>query len=374
VDRAGGHLVSRYPIAPAVLALPIAIPLYGIQDRIFPGWERDLIRAMNVVLIVGRLSAIVLVVAACLALFALLKRIVRPGIALAVTLIVALGSEYWAVASQALWQHGPAALMLTLAMLALLPPEVTRLRALLGGLATALMVACRITDIVPALAILGFMVARHRSRLGWFLPGPILIGGLLIFYNYFFFGNLIGGQAALEAMHPQLHGMAGPWSGHLLSGMAGTLFSPARGLFVYCPWVALSLAVLPWTYGRLRPWPVLVWLTAALVPMLLLLSKYAVWWAGHSFGPRYWTDLTPIFGVLLAVAFDWAYERARPFLPALALASAIAIAIQAVGAYCFPSTWNIKPVDVDRHHERLWDWHDTELSRGLAERFPGRKT
>jgi hypothetical protein len=50
----------------------------------------------------------------------------------------------------------------------------------------------------------------------------------------------------------------------------------------------------------------------------------------------------------------------------------VAIAIQVIGACFYPSTWNLEPLNVDLHHERLWDWRDTELSRclreGLAER------
>jgi hypothetical protein len=43
------------------------------------------------------------------------------------------------------------------------------------------------------------------------------------------------------------------------------------------------------------------------------------------------------------------------------------IALQAIGAACYPSTWHGRPANADRHHERLWDWRDTEVSRGLKE-------
>jgi len=53
-----------------------------------------------------------------------------------------------------------------------------------------------------------------------------------------------------------------------------------------------------------------------------------------------------------------------------ALTIVLSIAIQAIGAFCFPSSWNLRPVNVDTHHERLWDWRDSELVRCLIE---GRK-
>ena len=46
---------------------------------------------------------------------------------------------------------------------------------------------------------------------------------------------------------------------------------------------------------------------------------------------------------------------------------ACAIAVQAVGAFCYPSTWSGQPRPVDLNHERLWDWRDTELLRCVIE-------
>ena len=36
-------------------------------------------------------------------------------------------------------------------------------------------------------------------------------------------------------------------------------------------------------------------------------------------------------------------------------------------AFCYPSTWNFYPDNIDIDHERLWDWRDTEISRCLKE-------
>jgi hypothetical protein len=52
-----------------------------------------------------------------------------------------------------------------------------------------------------------------------------------------------------------------------------------------------------------------------------------------------------------------------------ALTVGFSIAVQLIGAFCYPSSWNLEPRNVDTHHERLWDWRDTELSRCLIEKF-----
>ncbi len=108
----------------------------------------------------------------------------------------------------------------------------------------------------------------------------------------------------------------------------------------------------------------------ALVVYLIILSKYAVWWAGHSFGPRYWTDAMPIFAVLPGFGLEWAWRRSRAATAAFAVSIVLAIAIQAIGAFCYPSTWNDAPINLDRKPSRVWDWADSEITRCLRE---GRK-
>lgn len=285
------------------------------------------------------------------------------------TVAASLGSDLWAVASQSLWQHGPASLALATAIWLLLPREPARWRLALAGVAAAALVAFRSTDVVFAAAILGRVAWGQPRRLAWFLPAPILGAFALIGTNLWFFGTIAGGQLELEALHPTVHNLpAGLWSGDLLAGLAGTLFSPSRGLLVFTPWVALTIVTFPFFARRLAPWPILRWLLWALIPYTLLLSKYTVWWGGHCFGPRYWIDAVPVLAILLAFGLDWSYERCRPVAAAFVLAIAASIGVQAIGAFIYPSSWNNLPTNVNLHHERLWDWRDSELTRCLIER------
>jgi len=152
----------------------------------------------------------------------------------------------------------------------------------------------------------------------------------------------------------------------MIDSALGTLASPSCGLFIYTPWVALDVAATSLVASRLASHRLIVWLLLALIPYFLLLSKYAVWWGGHCFGPRYWTDVIPLLAILLAFELDWAVDRSRILTVLHAITIALGIAVQLVGAYCFPSSWNYEPVNVDFRHERLWDWRDNELSRCLV--------
>ena len=368
VTRWGGHILSRYPIAPALMAVPLTAPQIVLLDRLVPGWDRNPWLAFNECKWIAKRTMAVLMALTAVILHRLLLAMGLSRAAMPAVLAAALGSDLWVVASQALWQHGPAALALVSAVALLDAGPVSRWRAVLAGLAAAFLVSCRLLGLVFAVAIMAGLARREPRKLAWFLPAPILGTIALLGYNFWFFGSALGGQAQLEQMHPRLHGLPDAWSGRFVEGAAGTLLSPNRGLFVFCPWIAVALATacIPAVARRLASHRLLCWLLWALVPYFILLAKYAVWWGGHCFGPRYWTEVIPLFAILLAFGLDWARERSRALVALAALTILWAIAVQALGAFCYPTDWNLRPANVDLHHERLWDWRDTELSRCLT--------
>ena len=362
-----GHILSRYPAAPALLVQPFVLPQIAFLDWLRPGWDRHPRLAKEACEQIARRSMAVLMSLAAVILYGLLISLGLRRVALPATLAAALGSNLWTVGSQAMWQHGPAALSLIVVIALLRPMPGPRWRLVLAGLATAFLFSCRLIDGLFAAAIVLWLVQTQPKGLFWFLPAPLLGAIVLLNYNLGYFGELTGSQAELEQLHRDIHHLPGPWSGKLVEGALGTLVSPSRGLFVYTPWVALALAATPLVASRLASHRLIVWLLLALIPYFLLLSKYAVWWGGHCFGPRYWTDVIPLFAILLAFELDWAVDRSRILTVLFTITIALGIAVQLIGAYCFPSSWNLEPVNVDFRHERLWDWRDNELSRCLVE-------
>lgn len=366
------HLLSRYPVAPALVLVPLVAPQVLLMDRVVPGWDRrGAGPAFNECKLMTRRALAVLMAFTAVLLHRLLLGLGLRRVSVPTVMACAVGSDMWVVASQATWQHGPAAFCLIGAMLLLrADPPLSPIRLAAGGLATATLVACRLMDVVFALAIFAYLARVQPRGLAWFLPAPILVAALLLWYNLYFFGDPIGGQAQLEQIHRSSHNVEGPWSGNPIEGAVGTLFSPNRGLFVFSPWILMALMALPATARAVAPHRLIVWLLWAIVPFFLILSKYSVWWGGHCFGPRYWTDVIPLFAILLGFALDWASRRARALLPVYALTILFAITVQAIGAFCFPSSWNLKPTNVDLDHARLWEWRDNELLRCLRE-YPG---
>jgi hypothetical protein len=76
---------------------------------------------------------------------------------------------------------------------------------------------------------------------------------------------------------------------------------------------------------------------------------------------------------MLASGLEWAWNRSRIILALFSLAIFWSVAVHATGAYCYPSTWNFYPTDIDVDHKRLWGWRDTELSRCVRESLLGER-
>jgi hypothetical protein len=169
------------------------------------------------------------------------------------------------------------------------------------------------------------------------------------------------------AVHQQTHFVDGTFTAVPLAGLAGILVSPSRGVLIFCPIVGWAV-VGAWR-ARLDT-GTLLRLTLPVAAFIAAWSQYTVWWGGHSYGPRYLSDIAIPLGVLLGHGLlplqrGWASVRT-------ALAG-WSLAVQLVGVVCYPGgAWNSVPADVDRAHARLWDWRDSQIVR-TARAGPYRK-
>jgi hypothetical protein len=153
------------------------------------------------------------------------------------------------------------------------------------------------------------------------------------------------------------------------SGLAGLLFSPTRGLFVFSPF--LLFLVFAWRHlprDRAEQGLTLA-ISAGVIVQLLLYSKVD-WRAGFSWGPRFLTDLLPLLIWLLVPVVVALGRRGRACFVA---AVGIAIAIESVGAFAYTGVTDLPIYAVASGPDKLraaWDWRNApfvaSLSRGLA--------
>lgn len=364
LTRVGGRVLSVFPYASGWIAAPVSLPQLLWMDVFQPGWDREGPGLLAGLTVVGKRTSAAIVAVTAVLLHRLLIAWVSGAWSMIAVLVTVLGSNLWMIASQATWQHGPAALCLAASLFLLCPgngESPGRLRLVLSGAFAAGLVAIRLADVALALGIA--VVARRQARSWAFFVFPVLIGTALAFWNLATFGSLAGGQVVpvgriaeyyrLDVYDPKLR----------LEGLLGTLVSPNRGLLVSCPWcIVLPFAV----FGKGLDVRARM-MALASIPFWLVIGLFPVWWAGHSFGPRYWTEAMPLFAAPLAWALQQTWKRSTVLFVLLVAACVWSVAVQVIGAVCYPSTWNQVPANVDFARERLWDWRDTELLRCLSE-------
>jgi hypothetical protein len=149
---------------------------------------------------------------------------------------------------------------------------------------------------------------------------------------------------------------------HFFEALAGNLISPGRGLFVYVPVFLLAIPSLlhkpaDGVFRRIRPF-----LAGALAAHWILISTFEDWWAGYSFGPRYFTDVIPLLVLFLIPVVQ--QPKSKRTLALFCVPAIASLAIHYRGANS-PAVfdWIRTPVSIDKNPKRVWDWSDIAFFR-----------
>lgn len=311
------HLASLYPVVAPVLVAPLYLPAAAyLHQQGWQPWQVSWIAA-----VMEKLSASLLATATVILVYRLLRRDAGRW-SLPLTVAFAFGTNTWMISSQALWQHGAGGFLVALALL-LATSTLTPARcAALGAICVA-MAANRPPDALVAAAVALYVCWAARRTAGWLLAGAAVPLALVLAYNLAIPGSIFGGYGVVD--------VSGFLDHPLWTGLAGLLVSPMRGLLVFSPFlvfVPLGLA------RRLRvpDTRILAALLAAAVVAQLVLYAKADWRAGHSWGPRWLTDVLPLLVWMLAPAPSFLRLPARVLL---LLTMAASITIQAIGAFWY---------------------------------------
>ncbi len=333
-----GHLYTKYPIVTPVILSPLYAP--AVAFLAWQGWEQW--RLQNTSLRMEKLAAS-LVAALSVGLFYLLARrqAERPR-ALLAAVAYGFATTTWVISSQALWLHGMGELLAVGALLAATaPPRPWNLLA--AGAAAGLLTGNRPPDAALGLAVLVYLLLRHGRRALWAFAGAAAPLAPILFYNFTVFRHWAGGYGVA--------GLAGPhpfYSHPLLPGIAGLLLSPAKGLLVFSPFLAFLVVRMVPAGWRVAGDRLLDLAVAAAILVQLCFYPLTDFRAGSCYGPRYLTDALPFLVWLLVPVV----ARLRGWgLRAFVLAVAAGIAIQAVGAFCYPRGHSddlYYPRDLDR--------------------------
>jgi len=415
LDAAGPDAEVRdyFPVVPALLAVPtvVAVDLLGpplgqgdaeqllLEDRF--GWLHTVTASVVVVL------ALLIARSITLGLVSGTEGR-RRWIATVTTLVLAFGTTAWSVASRALWQHGPSLLLLLAALWLVLSlrgggdtgarpgehpgsatvdPEAAGRGDATGapgwtapalGVVLTAAVVTRPTNAVPALALLGWVAWSRRDRLG-----PVVLGVVVS-------AVVAAGLAAalgLGVPPPYYSASRITVGAETVGAFAANLVSPSRGLLVSTPVVLLALPG-AWLWWR-RPAdrPLVVALVLWVGGLVLAVSAFTQWWAGHTFAARFTTESLPALLLLAVPALDAVapqrngtaavaavgpdrapgWMRSRAALVVVVVLAVWSVGFHAAGAWSRQtSCWNEGPVDVDDEPARVWSVTDAQVGRAAG--------
>jgi len=335
-----GHLVSKYPVVVPLVVAPLYLPAVHYLDTI--NWDPHVVD--KVARIMEKICASLIAAASVALMYLLLRRRCDARTASVLSLVFAFGTTAWVISSQALWMHGLAQLLI-LATMWLITGQATPARVAMAGFLCALIAANRPPDAILA-AALGLCGLRWAGkRWGWLIAAGVAPVLLTLAYNLGTVGHVAGAYAL--TVHPS------DFNDNTLEGIAGLLFSPTRGLFVFSPFLLFvpCLLILALRDRDARG------LTLALcVAIVVQVIGYAMvdWRQGIAWGPRWLTDIVPLLVWMLPPIVARLSRNARVLFAA---ACVVSIAIQVIGAFWYTGAVDtaVLTMKTDDRMRPMWD-------------------
>jgi hypothetical protein len=338
-------LTLTEPLKPLTRNLPEANPWRQLITRDYVGYQP----------LFERLLASLFAALSCWLFFEAAQPLTSPRIAFAATMLFAFTTTVWSTCAQALWTHTIGLCLLT-ATLALITrfPQRQWAHALIPIL---LVLLCfnRPNNVIFAAAAglwLVFQIRPDRDlcRNWLFVPGFLVAAVLLLYHDSVFKDYL-----------PPYYRLGGTLSfATFAEALAGHFISPSRGLFVYSPILMLAIPGAWLAFRRNYPKALIALSIGALILHTALVSSYPFWWAGHCYGPRYMTDVLPLWCLLLIPVLDAVASagRARAALPLVLVLALTGAWIHGRAAFSYDvHGWNSAGnIDFPENHYRLWDW------------------
>ncbi len=320
VKSPNGHLISLYPIATPVLVSPLYLPAIAYLNHV--GWSPEQIDF--VARFMEKLVASLIAAVSVALLYLVLLRQCSNRAAVMLSLAYGLGTSTWVISSQALWMHGLAQLLVTCGLWLATRDHSTPRNALALGLVCGLLASNRQPDTILAMGFAAYALVWARGNYGYFLAGALPPALLSLAYNLVFAGSYLGGYA----VYVNAGETAASWQG-IPEGLAGLLFSPVQGLFVFSPF----LLFLPLCFRRViggSQWRLLAKLLSVAVLVQIVFYAAAHWTQGVSWGARFMTDMLPILIWLLPPALKALSKTGRAVFAGAVILS---VAFEAIGAF-----------------------------------------
>jgi hypothetical protein len=365
----GGHIYYYYPIATPLLVTPIVAATNAMFALTRPTDFYTYLATHGPDERTARLEKLVASLIVALAtgvMYLIARRYLGTWKSVGIALIFAFGTSMWSTASRALWQHGPSALLLLLALYLALLDDGRAWTVFATGMILAFAYLVRPTNSLSFVFFGLYYVLNSPRRIWAYAAGALVVLVPYLVSNFVNYGKLLppySFQLFERLATPSEFGAA----------LVGTLVSPNRGLFVFTPVFLFAL------YGAYR---VLftdgihaknlgLFLVAILLCHWVVTSLFEDWGGAWSIGPRYFVEVIPYLMFFLIAVVQGSMLNAGAWRYLFLAAVAFGVVVQARSAISkYPFLWNGKPQALVEAPERKWDWGDLQFLRGLCPADP----
>lgn len=364
-----GHIYYYYPVATPLLVAPAV----ALVNLIYPlNHPTDLYTYLAThgpdarTARLEKLLASGFVALAAVVMYVVARLRLHPLGSAATALMFAFSTSMWSTASRALWQHGPSALFLALALYLTLVASHRPFAMFSVGFLLGYAYLIRPTNSLSVIFFGLFLLVNRRRSVWLYVLGALLVLLPYCAQNWLTYGNLFPPYSY------QLFERLGTPAA-IGEAIVGTLFSPGRGLFVFTPFLLFAVfAAFRSVHNQALPFANLdIYLLGILLAHWLTTSLFEDWGGAWSIGPRYFVDVLPYFMYLLIPIFHMrvlASAAARYLFVATVAVSTLVQWHCSVSIY--PFMWNGKPKALVEAPERKWDWGDLQFLRGTCKGNP----
>ncbi|WP_157041587.1 hypothetical protein [Nitriliruptor alkaliphilus] len=298
-------------------------------------------------------TAAVTVALAGLVAYSLLRQVVGRGVAGIAAGTLVFGTGLWSLAADALWPHGPSALLLLVALWGWqrgAQNGATPVAAAAVGVAAFGVVLVRPHLVVVLVVLAGYIVRRERERDRWPIAATLVGGGAagllaLSAYTAVTFGRFTPTAGYDAGAH--LGGLADRSVVRTVLDLGLAIGGLPRGLLLFTPVAAVAIVAvvvaLVTDRQELPGWTVAS-AVAGLIYLVVQVRAVGPYGGRDFFGPRTSLETLVLAAPLLTVAASQLAARSRVYLAVLAVAAVASVAINAYGAIAR----SISPAEVER--------------------------
>jgi hypothetical protein len=339
-EQIHGHTYSTYPLGTPILIIPVVaavLPFGGDMQN-----DKD-------DLILQKGIAPLTVCAFMILGYLILRCFLEPVNSATLAAVWTLGSGVISTMGAALWSINFGVLFESLVVLILVRNETghsKRLRPVLIGSALFCGFLCRPSAALLAIptAILLWMRSK-KAAVSMAATFGILLFGLCV-YSINEFGTW------LPEYYFEYSAVHSPGVERWFKALYGLTFGPARGLFVFQPFlIAVALGAL---FYLNQLWRIsLFWLAVSWIILdILMVSRWPVWWGGGSFGSRLLVESFPGWVLLTGMIFAVAATNKKQHLILVSCFGLLVTVGIFINSYQGLYNWS------------TWEWNTLQKSQG----------